>query len=425
MLHDVNRFNIVYYIEKVVSFMTFVKENSNTSKLPDNVFAVTQLAKQAKKEFGSIVVDATIGSLYEEDGTIAAFKTVYDCYNQIDNKLKASYSSAISGDESYLEAINQWVFQDEDVVLEREIIATAGGTGAISLAFKDILNPGDTVLIPDLAWASYRIMAETYQLKTDTYSMFEGNDFNISSFTQKCRNIMKKQKKLLVVINSPCHNPTGYSLTLSEWQQVIDCLNELQKEGPCILLNDIAYIDFSYQENERAYLSLLNQIENQFVVIIAFSCSKTLTSYGMRCGAAVILAKEKQSAVEIKNVFERSARAIWSNINHGWMENFTLVTKYYKDIFLKEKQKYVDLLKDKSEIFIKEANECGLAIYPYKEGFFVTIPTEDSKKAQYHQALMDHHIYTVQVAKGIRVALCSVPKIQVYGLAKRIKEVIQ
>ena len=83
------------------------------------------------------------------------------------------------------------------------------------------------------------------------------------------------------------------------------------------------------------------------------------------------------------------------------------------------------VLKQRSDIFIKEADECGLEYYPYKEGFFVTIKVEDNAlKAKYHEVLMENNIYTVQVNKGIRVATCSLPVDKAKGLAKKMKEIL-
>ncbi|MCF0112334.1 MAG: aspartate/aromatic aminotransferase, partial [Erysipelotrichaceae bacterium] len=43
---------------------------------------------------------------------------------------------------------------------------------------------------------------------------------------------------------------------------------------------------------------------------------------------------------------------------------------------------------------------------------------------RYHEALMQHQIYTVIVNKGIRVAVCSTPVEKVKGLAKRLKDIL-
>lgn len=73
---------------------------------------------------------------------------------------------------------------------------------------------------------------------------------------------------------------------------------------------------------------------------------------------------------------------------------------------------------------MKEANEVGLAHYPYKEGFFVTLSMDNDLRDRFHQALMDEHIYTVKVNQGIRVAICSLSLEKTKGLAKRMKEIL-
>ena len=64
--------------------------------------------------------------------------------------------------------------------------------------------------------------------------MFDGDAFNITSFKETCREVMARQGKVLAIINDPCHNPTGYSMTVEEWNQVIDFCNELSNEGPLL-----------------------------------------------------------------------------------------------------------------------------------------------------------------------------------------------
>lgn len=237
---------------------------------------------------------------------------------------------------------------------------------------------------------------------------------------------MQQQKKVVAIINDPCHNPTGYSLSDDEWNAVIDVLNELSKQGPVILLNDIAYIDFAYRgEAARDYIRNFDRISENVFVIIAFSISKSMTAYGMRCGAAILMAEKQESVREVEIVFEKAARAIWSNVNNAAMETFVSVITDERSAYEAEKDSYVQLLRERSSIFTKEADACQLAYYPYKEGFFVTLQMEDNaQRDAFHEALMMEHIYTVKVNKGIRVAVCSLPVEKCYGLAKRMKDIL-
>ncbi len=407
--------------------MSFVKENVNKTPIEDTVFAIVKKAKEAKAAIGAEhVVDATIGSLYNEEGTIVAFDSVFTPYNEIAKETKAAYAASFVGNDSFRKQVYEWIVGGTGSTLAHSVIATPGGTGAVAITLQEILDEGETVILPEIAWGSYKLMATMDNLNVKSYALFEGDHFNLTSLKETCREVMKTQKKLLLVINDPCHNPTGYSMSIEEWKEVVEFLNECSREVPVVLLNDIAYIDFSYDlEHCRDYIKTFNGFTENVMAVIAFSCSKALTSYGLRCGAAILMAQTEAADRDVEIVFEKAARATWSNIPNAAMENFTYVTTTNYDAYMKEKAMYVDLLKQRSEIFTSEADACGLVYYPYKEGFFVTVKIEDNDlRDTFHELLMKQHIYTVKVNKGIRVAVCSLSTEKCKGLAKRMKDIL-
>lgn len=406
--------------------MNFVKKSADMQPIVDTVFAIVEKAKEAKEKYGEEkVVDATIGSLYDEHGKIVAFKSVFDSFDEIPSSEKAAYAKSFRGNPDFRFFTKLWTLGKEKIRLESSVIATPGGTGAVSLVMSEFLEVGETVVIPDIAWGSYRLMAKDKQLKISQYEMFEGDHFNLNSVKEKINELVGKQNRIVLVVNDPCHNPTGYTMTREEWKGLIDYLNEVSQITPCILLNDIAYIDYSYDlDSSRRYMREFENINDQVMIVIAMSCSKTMTSYGLRCGAAVICAKSKESVRQAEIVFEKTARALWSNVNNAAMINFVKMVKDYFEEFTLEKAKYIDLLETRSTIFIEEAEACGLEIYPYKEGFFVTLKVENDIKEKYHEALMNENIFTVQVNKGIRVAVCSLSVEKTVGLAKRMKDIL-
>ena len=406
--------------------MRFVKEQVDLKPIVDTVFAIVKKAKEAKQEIGEEnVVDATIGSLYDEHGKIVAFDSVFSTLKQLPNEVMAAYAGSFTGNPNYREHVYDWVVGDRSA-LPHSVIATPGGTGAVSITVSETLDEGETLIIPEICWGSYSLMASMDNLKTKSYALFDGDHFNIASLKETCEEVMKTQNKLVIVINDPCHNPTGYSLSQQEWDEVIDYLNECGKKVPVVLLNDIAYIDYSYRgKAARDYIKTFDRISEHVFVVIAFSISKSMTSYGMRCGAAILMAQKEESVREVEIVFEKAARAVWSNVNNAAMENFVTVVTDNKAAYEAEKDEYVDLLKERSDIFTSEADACGLEYYPYKEGFFVTVKIEDNNvRNAYHKALMKEHIYTVMVNKGIRVAVCSLPVEKCKGLAARMKKIL-
>ena len=409
----------------MLKMTNFVKDSVSQTPIVDTVFAIVNKAREAKKTYGKhAVTDAPIGSLYTEAGELAALDCVFDSLKNLDNKVLASYAAGFTGNPDFRQKVIDWVL-DGNSRLYKEVIATPGGTGAVAMTIQECLDPGQTVVLPEIAWGSYNLMAQMNNLEVAKYSPFDGDRFNMDSFREVCTKTMEKQDKLVVVINDPCHNPTGYSMTREEWEEVIAFLNGCSKKCPVVLLNDIAYIDFAFGQKEaKKYFSVFDDISDNMAVVVAFSLSKSMTSYGMRCGAAILMAKNPEIVNQLKTVFEKDARATWSNVNNGAMAMFVDVLDNRLEDYDAERQKYVALLKERSEIFRNEADAAGLAYYPYREGFFVTLSMDNDLRDRYHEALMENNIFTVKVNKGIRVAICSMPVSKVKGLAGHMKEIL-
>ena len=145
----------------------------------------------------------------------------------------------------------------------------------------------------------------------------------------------------------------------------------------------------------------------------------------MRVGAQVALSTSKKVIEEFYDANSFSCRSTWSNISRGGMKMFSnIILDEKKSAQLeKEREFYRNLIKERADIFLTEAKECNLEVLPYVSGFFLTIPTgEYTPKVE--ELLEKNHIYTVVLDEGIRIAVCSVTKKKISGLAKRIKSII-
>ena len=307
--------------------MAFLNKQSDGKLMIDKVFKAAIKAREAKVKYGDEnVVDATLGTLFDEQGIFVAFDSVWGPYETIDKIQKAKYAGGIQGNPTFRAAVHKWLFGEFSDQIECEILATPGGAGAISSTMKNILNPGDAVIKPSQGWGPYKTMATEFGLTLSSYNMFKGNAFDIDSFKDTLTSVMKAQQKVLVILNDPCHNPTGYTMTENEWDQVIEFVNELSSQGPVVILNDIAYVDYSNKGPAwKNHFLKYNKLEKNVMAIIAFSTSKTMTAYGARVGAAVAITKDKEELQKFINAGIYSARSIWSTVNNSVMELFTLV----------------------------------------------------------------------------------------------------
>jgi len=389
--------------------MKFLSTNRDESRYVDNIFVVANAAKADKDPR---TINATIGTFYNEEGNILTYSKVFDNEKKITDAQKAAYAQSAYGNKEYNEAINKFVIEGK--IKNFTSIATAGGTGAISLGINLCLNKGDTILLPDIAWGNYALMAKEFGLKVVNYNAYDVDDLLAKA---------NELEKIFVVINSPCSNPCGLSYTYEQWLKIIKGLESLNKE--LVILNDIAYIDYAINKDYKKYFALFNEVSDNTLVLMAYSCSKAFSYYGQRLGSLIIIYKDQEYLDYLLNQAARRNRSTYSSVNNAAMINITNILNNDYDSYIKEKDESVRLLQLRASTFIEEAKLCDLETYPYTEGFFVTLKMQDNgKRDEAHQKMINDHIYGVKVNKGIRIGICAVNLKNIKGLAKRIKEVI-
>ncbi|MDR3260098.1 MAG: aminotransferase class I/II-fold pyridoxal phosphate-dependent enzyme [Fusobacteriaceae bacterium] len=408
-----------------------LSKDAMNKKIIDRVFELSIRAKESVEKYGQEkVINATIGSLYGEDNKLVVYDVVTETYYAQEPADFAAYAASLTGSDEFKESVKVSTFGEnykEDFKGHYlEVIATPGGTGALSNTIKNYLNNGETVLIPEWLWEPYKSIISDNQKTFDSYKVFDENgNFNLNDVEKKLNEVAAKQETIMILINDPCQNPTGYKLTREEWEKLFEIFEEIAKTKEIVLINDIAYIDYDPGINKEEYMEIFKNRPKNILTVFTFSISKSLTSYGLRVGAQIALTRDETIARDFNEVCSFSCRSTWSNVSKGGM-------KMYSDIVLnkekykrlkEEREKYVNLLKERADIFLKEAKEIGLEILPYKSGFFLSIPTyELTEKVGY--ILADENIFTVIAEKWVRIALCSVPKAKVWGLAGKVKEAV-
>jgi len=392
-------------------------------KLKDAIFDANQACNEAIKIHGAeAVTNATIGVVLNEEGKLATIPTVEKIFSSMAFSDLVAYAP-ISGLPAYLDAVIDLTFADNKPEGYFGAVATAGGTGAIHHAIANYAERGDAVLTSDWRWGTYDIICNETGKRLETFKLFDDAlNFNLSDFAVKVDALLKKQKSLLVIINSPAHNPTGYALTADEWDKVLDVLKAQTSAGKKIsLLVDIAYIDFAGEKNStRAFMKKFSNLPENLFVMISFSMSKSYTFYGQRTGALIGVSSSAEVIDEFKNVSKYSCRATWSNINRGAQALLVKINSN-KDVIAQYEAERIELykmVKRRADVFVTEAKDCGLRIVPYKGGFFIAIPADNP--AAVCKKLHDELIFAVPLKLGIRVAACSTSLEKMHGVAEKI-----
>ncbi|AJQ28186.1 aminotransferase class I/II-fold pyridoxal phosphate-dependent enzyme [Pelosinus fermentans] len=395
----------------------------------DKIFGANAAAAKAAAQYGkNKVVNATIGAFMDEQERLACIPTVEKVFKNFSINHIIPYAP-IAGLPDYLAAMIELTFADHKPEAYIDAVATAGGTGAIHHTIWNYSEIGDTILTSDWYWGPYKILCQDALRTLDTYTLFDDQQkFNIGAFSAKVREIIAKQNNLVIIINTPAHNPTGFSLSDSDWDQVLDLFKDCVKDTTkhIIPLIDIAYIDYAGEKNAcRSFLKKFGNLPANILPILACSMSKGFTMYGQRTGVMIGISSNKEIITEFQSINQFTSRATWSNINYSAMK---LLADIYQDKSLlaqteQERGEYYALIRKRADIFMREAQEVNLHILPYIAGFFITVPVENPEAVC--EKLHDDHIFAVPLAKGIRIAVCAVTSEKMTGMAGKFAKAIQ
>lgn len=407
--------------------MTFAAQNGRTISKEDKIFGINNRAQARAAQIGKEnVVNATIGALLDDDGKLIVLSSVDEVFRQLSPEDYAEYAP-IGGTEGFKEAVKKDIFRGYRTNAAVEAVSTPGGTGAVRNAIANYSEYGDTVLTTDWYWGPYKTIAEDQGKKLTTFELFdEEGGFNFASLMEKSRELLEKQDRLVIILNTPSHNPTGYALSVDEWEKLVELLNGLPENKKIALLVDAAYMDFSGDEEEsRAFLPVLEKVNGNILPMISYSLSKAYTLYGLRCGALVCMAKNKDVAEEFRVVCELSARGAWSNCAKAPQAMLSMIFDD-PELLRKvtgERKLYRDMLIRRGMAFTEAAEKVGLKITPFRSGFFMTVPCDDPEALG--RELEKENIFVVPMEKGIRISGASIPESVCKKLPAAIKKAME
>ena len=394
----------------------------------DTIFGANAAAKEAAAKVGvENITNATIGAILDENEQLVVLPTVDKAFRSLTDNMYFSYAP-ISGLPDFLKLVQDDCFGHSRPEGYIAAVATAGGSGAIHHAIWNYSEPGDTVLTSAWYWGPYKVFCRDMGRQLATYKMLTpDNRYNLAALKEKVVEILAKQDSLVVLINTPAHNPTGYSLTSEDVANVVSMFKEVTATNKkrITLVLDVAYIDYAGEREEaRKFFKNLSNLPENIIGLVSYSLSKGYTMYGQRCGALINVTASKEQSQEFADVNQYTSRATWSNINHGAMQTLVtiLTNPALKEEIRQERKHYYTMIQGRGDLFAKEAKECGLTMVPYMAGFFISIPCADSQAVC--DKLHEDYIFAVPLAAGVRVAVCAIPMKKIKGMAAKIKAAI-
>ena len=164
----------------------------------------------------------------------------------------------------------------------KEMLVTVGGSEAIDIAMRAMLDPQDEVLIPQPSYVSYVPCCVLANGTPVPIELKAENEFRLTA--EELEAAITPKTKLLVMPFP--NNPTGAVMEKKD----LEAVAEVVKKHDLFVLSDEIYAELTYLDNHVSIASIPGMRERT-IVINGFSKSHAMTGWrlGYACGPVVII----------------------------------------------------------------------------------------------------------------------------------------
>ncbi|MBR5980002.1 MAG: aminotransferase class I/II-fold pyridoxal phosphate-dependent enzyme, partial [Oscillospiraceae bacterium] len=166
---------------------------------------------------------------------------------------------------------------------DTETVVTVGGSEAIDMAMRTLLNPGDEVLLPTPCFVCYEPIAKMCGAKVTPLILKEENEFKLTA--EELRKAITDRTKILV-LPFPS-NPTGAVMGRSDLEQIAEVL----KGTDIFVISDEIYSELTYGGDRHVSpASISDDMWARTVTVNGFSKSFAMTGWrlGYVCAPAPV-----------------------------------------------------------------------------------------------------------------------------------------
>ncbi len=171
---------------------------------------------------------------------------------------------------------------DLDYHYANQIIVTVGGSEALDLAVRALVNPGEEVIIPVPSFVCYGPVTELVSARPVYIETKVENEFRLTP--EELRAAITPSTKLLV-LPFP-NNPTGGIMERAD----VEALAEVLRGTDIMVLSDEIYAELTYGQRHFS-IANIPDMKERTIVVNGFSKSHAMTGWrmGYVCGPAEII----------------------------------------------------------------------------------------------------------------------------------------
>ena len=196
-----------------------------------------------------------------------------------------TFYTSNAGLKELREEIANYIYRKQGIRYEhpmKEILVTVGGSEAIDIGFRAMINPGDEVLIPQPSFVSYEPCAVMAGATPVIINLKAENEFRLTA--QELEEAVTERTKLLV-LPFP-NNPTGAIME----QKDLEAIAEVIIKHDIYVMSDEIYSELSYKE-KHVSIAQIPGMKERTILINGFSKAFAMTGWrlGYACGPEPII----------------------------------------------------------------------------------------------------------------------------------------
>ena len=172
--------------------------------------------------------------------------------------------------------------QGVDYDPKHEVLITVGGSEAIDIGMRAVINPGDEVLIPQPSFVSYEPCAIMAGGVPVIIELKEENEFRLTA--EELESAITEKTKILI-LPFP-NNPTGAIMERKD----LEAIAEVIRKHDILVMSDEIYAELTYKEKHVSIIEMEGMRERT-ILINGFSKAYAMTGWrlGYACAPSVIM----------------------------------------------------------------------------------------------------------------------------------------
>ena len=196
-----------------------------------------------------------------------------------------TFYTSNAGLKELREEIAGYLYRKQGIRYEhpmKEILVTVGGSEAIDIGFRAMINPGDEVLIPQPSFVSYEPCAVMAGATPVIINLKAENEFRLTA--RELEDAITDKTKILV-LPFP-NNPTGAIMERKDLEEIAEVIIK----HDIYVMSDEIYSELSYKE-KHVSIAQIPGMKERTILINGFSKAFAMTGWrlGYACGPEEII----------------------------------------------------------------------------------------------------------------------------------------